>query len=689
MRFPCTLKIVCLAFLFGFAPLLHAAALFDPEAQPVGYVGQIAVTNADVTSGTEFVFSIDYSPDGWRGNLHKYSISAAGEIAEQDEWLGGAAAIIDAQDFDTDRRIVTMQNGHGIPFRWQHLSAQQQATLDPDTAAQQTGHVSSSSSPLLNFIRGERANEFPASLQFRERASVLGDILHASPVFCASQFCKADTVFVGANDGMLHAIDAETGKERFAYIPAFLLPKLNALAQRPYQHRYFIDGHLVLKRIGSRTILIGTTAAGGKGVFALDVSDASPGSEAAAAARILWEISPETPGFENLGYTYAQPVITTLSNGETTLVLPNGYNNTSNGHAILYLIEPLTGKKLQEIDTHAFGGSGNADNPNGLSSVSVWSSASGNKMDTAFAGDLDGAMWQFDLLKATATRIHATQPSQGITSAPALTRHPYGGAIVMFVTGRLLAPEDAEDRSPHYAYGIWNSAPPENADLLTQTLSEVTYASQHSRARVRIATDHLPDWRRYHHKGWRTALPTGGERLLGDGTFVSRRLFQFISTNPSINTGAQPGDTPPYGENWWMQLNALTGGSSYVVAFDLNHDGYFNTADLLSHARKLYFPVGLYLGGGTRSQMLPLRTRTGAAFHASFDSHFFLTPLAPPAPMDSTSSVTIRPKGASGTPNAPDSIAPGGAVRDGKPDKRGEPISAERLGRVNWMEIQQ
>ena len=664
-----------------------AAPVFVPDAQPVAYVGQIAVTNLDVTSGKEFVFAVDYTSETWCGNLHKYPVAASGEITIQDAWPDGAAARLDAQDADAGRRIVTLRGARGIPFRWQALSPEQRADLDPATAARPLNSTEAAASPLLDFLRGDRSHEFPAPPGFRERASALGDIIHATPVFCPARLCTVDTVFVGANDGMLHVFDAHTGQERFAYMPSFFLPKLRALAQRPYQHRYFLDGRLALRQIGSTTVLVGTLGAGGKGAFALDVSHAAPESEAVAASKVLWEISPETPGFENLGNTYAQPTMASLKTGETVLLLANGYHNTGNGHAMLLLVDPLTGKKLQEIDTHAFGGTGTLDDPNGLSSPSVWSSEAGSKIDTAFAGDLDGSLWKFDLVKGTATKLHTTQPRQAITTAPALMKHPFGGALVVFATGRLLTPEDAEDRSLHYAYGIWDSAPSENSALLVQTLTEVDYASQGAGARVRIATDHAPDWTKGHHKGWQTPLPSGGERVLGDGAFITRRLFQFISSNPTVHADAHKASTSLDGENWWMQLNALTGGGSYAVRFDLNRDGFFSTADQLVYAQKRYSPVGVYLGGGARSQMLPLITTGGQTFHASFDNQYFLTPLSPPSPMHSAASVTIKPG------HIPPSSTPGGVLDDSKPTPKPNPkgvlAPAERLGRINWREIQQ
>ena len=54
---------------------------------------------------------------------------------------------------------------------------------------------------------------------------------------------RRSILFVGANDGMIHAIDARTGYEVWAFIPYNLLPKLKTLldGQPVEQFDYFVD----------------------------------------------------------------------------------------------------------------------------------------------------------------------------------------------------------------------------------------------------------------------------------------------------------------------------------------------------------------------------------------------------------------------------------------------------------------
>lgn len=594
---------------------VFAAPSFTPDDQPIGYVGQPAVTNLKVTGGTERVFSIDYKSQDWSGDLHSFGVSSNGTIIYEDSWVGGARGMINSQDFDAGRIIVTRGASAGVPFRWLSLTSAQKTALDPVTAS----NSDLTTSPLLNYIRGDRSNQRLAdgtsamdSQNYRYRRYVLGDIVHSTPIYCPADKCGSSTVFVGANDGMLHAINADTGSERFAYIPSMLVPRLPRLTAYPYTHTYYVDGRMDVKKFGSQTVLVGTLAAGGKGLYALDVTNAAPSSESDAATKILWEKT--DADLPDLGYTYSAPVLVELPNGTAAMIVGNGYMSSS-GKAVLYLINAKTGALIHAFDTQ----SGNASSPNGLSSPAVWSSRTDGKIDTVFAGDLNGNLWKFSLSDYTiegSAPLFTTNPVQSITMAPGIMQHPNGGVMVNFVTGRMLASSDKADSSIHYAYGIWDKAPLNNSSLLTQTLSAATYNDGTRDVPVRTATNNQPDWSDGNHKGWRVALLVGGERMVGDGAFTrgAERVFQFMSTNPVVNSNGQPP-----GENWWMQLNALTGGDNGTIKFDLNRDDSFTSQDQLSGGVN---PVGLHMGGGVRSQLIPLEASGGLyVYQASLDKN--------------------------------------------------------------------
>lgn len=579
--------------------LVYAAMAFDPEVAPVGYVGQPAVSSNLVASGNERLYAIDYSSLDWSGNLHSYALSATGAVDDTDLWDGGAAHQLDLQTqddgWDTNRIVVTRSGGLSVPFRWASLSASDTTALGVEA--------------VLKYVRGDRSNEKPNGLNYRARSTVLGDIIHSTPVYCKASDCGSATVFVGANDGMLHAFDAADGDERFAYIPSMLIAKLPALKADPYVHKYFVDGRLVLRKFGATTILAGALGGGGRGLFALDVSNAAPADEAAAASNILWEISNATAGYANLGHVYGQPALFQLDASTNALIVGNGYNNIGSGTAVLYVINANTGAKIAEIDT----GSGSPASPNGLSGPTLVDTDSNGYVDTAYAGDIDGNLWKFNLTSNTSTLLHTTSPAQAITMAPGVLAHPNGGFMVNFVTGRMFTAADDTDTSVHYAYGIWDRplAYAANTTLLAQTLIEADYEGVSPAIRVRTATSASPNWTAGGHKGWRVALPIGGERVVGDGAYVTGSVFLFLSTNPTVS----PAAIPP-GENWWMQLNALTGGDNGTIRFDLNGDNVFSSDDQLDAGQK---PVGRHMGGGVRSQLTALSAAGFDVYQANYD----------------------------------------------------------------------
>ena len=627
---------------------------FDPSAQPVGYVGQPAISGQPLYTGSTVandtrLYAIDYDGSDWSGDLHSYHLSPSGSIVKTDDWTGGASANIDVQSWNattgTARKIITRDPvaNTNIQFRWatgagitSTLSLAQRTLIDPPNAP--AGHADSK---LFDYLRGDRSNEAPHGSNYRTRSTVLGDIIHSTPIYCpatndsADPSCTVATVFVGANDGMLHAINTTDGSERFAYVPSLLIAtagvtsgisKLVDLTSSAYNHENFVDGRMDLRRFGNQTILAGALGSGGQGLFGLDVTNSGPATETAAASNstpgkiVLWEITNATTNFANLGYTYGQPVLRTLSDGTNALIVGNGYGNSGNYKASLFIINPLTGALLHEIVTTD--NTPTSTNRNGLSSPTL----DGNN-EYAYAGDLNGNLWKFHLVGDYAvTKLYTTNPAQPITMAPGLGDHPTGvGLMVTFVTGQMLLPGDATDTSTYYAYGIWDGAPANNTTLLTQTLTEQSYTTVTPAIRVRTATNNAPDWTAGHNLGWQTALPIGGERVVGDGAYVAPgNVFLFMSTNPTINA------TPPApdGENWWMQLNSFTGGDVGSIRFDLDGNGSFTSADQVTVGGTTLSPVGRFMGGGRRSQLTAINASTFVVYQSNYDKNAGDAPIA-------------------------------------------------------------
>jgi hypothetical protein len=596
--------------------LAFAVAQFTPSASPIGYVAQDDVTNFNLKSGSEAVFRVNYEREFWTGNLFAYLANPEGQLGGNTSyWTNGSAADnIDAQNFDTGRLIATMKDdGSKVPFRWANLSLTQQSYL--------ASSMSGAPAAIVDFLRGDHSNEIPANgKSLRHRVSAMGDIIHSRPFYVADG--TNSTVFTGANDGMLHAIDANRdtgGKERWAYVPSMLLSKMKNLSVDPYVHDYYVDGQINIAFIasGTKRMLVGGLGAGGRGLYALDITDMTATDETAVANKVMWEISPtklnyaaptSANAYVNLGYTYGTMTIARLTDPadnvvKDAIILGNGYNDGGglysdcanatpnyancggNFAAYLYVINAATGQLISKIKA---GPDGTALLPNGLSTPTAIDSSGDGAVDTVYAGDLNGTMWKFNLSTGTATALLVTSPAQAITGRPAVATHPSGGFMVNFGTGKMLSPNDANDTATYYAYGVWDGAPVSNTTLLAQTLEERAYTSGGVTTRVRrVVNAQTPDWTNGHNNGWRVGLPAG-ERLVGEGSFIENERFYFTGHNPTISTAIagtddgsnknQPTPIKVAGDNWQMELNYLSGGAKNQVFLDLNGNAKIDDA---------------------------------------------------------------------------------------------------------------
>lgn len=622
-----------------------AITAFVPQNQPIGYVAQDEVTNYDLTGGNETLFRGEYKRDYWGGNLFAYPVDATGNVQTGggDRWTNGAKDHIDGQNYDTGRFIATMKDdGTKVAFRSTSLSVTQQAAL----AATINGTTYTAAN-IVNFLRGDRSNEGASAL--RQRSTVLGDIVHSRPYYVAD--ATNPTVFVGANDGMLHAINVADGTERWAYVPSMLISKLKTLAYSPadaalpFSHDYFVDGQINIGNItisgSAHRILVGGLGSGGKGVYALDITGSAAltaANETDVAGKILWEITPSkvnyaTPtvhstaastaasatAYSKLGYTYGVPTLAKINHGGTSMdvvIIGNGYDEAATGESYLFVINAATGALVKAIQA----GTAGAANPNGLSNPVALDTDADGYVDRVYAGDLNGTLWKFDLSSTTvsswsASALLVTSPAQAITSTPGVAAHPNGGYMVSFGTGKILtgaygtynhgtstwttaATGDLGDTSVHYVYGVWDGAPAANAVLLTQTLTERSYTYAGVTTRVRRATANVPNWTSgaTNHKGWKVALPAG-ERVVGEGSFTENGRFYFISYNPTVAPYAVSGTTTDiYGENWLMELNYLTGGSSTSPFLDMDSNLLLNDSDRIAYIASDTIPSGKVVG---------------------------------------------------------------------------------------------
>jgi len=603
-----------------FINLALAIDAFTPRDQPVGYVAQDEISNFSLTSGTETVFRPEYEREFWSGNLYAYPVDAAGNVnTVAERWDQGAKNNLSLQDFDTGRFIATMKDdGTKVPFRSASLSATQQGYL--------TGTINLTaytSTQIVNFLRGDRSNEDALGLRMRSAEEpgtggpVLGDIIHCRPYYVAD--ASTPTIFAGANDGMLHAFNTDDGTERWAYVPSMLLSKMINLA-KPYggpsnPHDYFVDGQINIGEVsvsGAETrVLFGALGAGGRGLYALNINSLGAANETEVTNKILWEVNGSTgkvnyanpataSAYDNLGYTYGTPLIVKVNAGQAdALIIGNGYNDNTSGNyrAYLYVLTAETGQLIAKVATDT---TGTSASPNGLFNPVAVDTNNDGYADAAYAGDLYGRMWKFDLSSGSAASWSAsllydtgTGTGKPIVASPGVALHPEGGYMVNFGTGAIFT-DSSLDTSTYYVYGIWDGAPAGNTTLVTQTLEERNYTFAGDDNRVRRVSNtqpsNVPNWADGGNKGWRVALPAG-ERIVGDGNFIENNRFYFTSHNPTVSTTVADTDTVIWGENWLMELDYLSGGSKNTPFLDLDANLLLNNDDRIEYIDSDTLPV--------------------------------------------------------------------------------------------------
>ncbi|MGD2096139.1 MAG: PilC/PilY family type IV pilus protein [Desulfobacterales bacterium] len=390
---------------------------------------------------------IDYL---WFGDVKAYRTNpVTGEIIEDPiEW--SAAARLQSKPWQT-RQILTFDGEtSGQLFEFKYLTDDQKEKLGSD--AENT----------VNFLRGQE----PGSSG--NRINMLGDIVHSPPTFFD------EVVYFGANDGMLHAHEAKTGDELFAYVPYLVFDHLKDLADPDYGHRFYVDSTPTVQKSknllypgGEQTLLVSGLGAGGQGYFALDVSRPDNMSQ----DDVLWEFpNRDTSGDhrDDMGYSFSKPVVVkSYSKSYPWIVIfGNGYNSP-NQNSVLFILDAASGSLIRKIEA-------GIGPDNGLSSPIAVDIDFDDVVDFVYAGDLKGNLWKFDLLSENPAQWAAAFKSgdqavalfsaadpfgnpQPITTRPDVMFHPEKpGLMVCFGTGKMLATSDLVDAQIQTLYGIWD-----------------------------------------------------------------------------------------------------------------------------------------------------------------------------------------------------------------------------------------
>jgi len=465
---------------------------------------------------------------------------------------------------------------------------------------------------LVNFVRGHRGLEgfVPNDLTklYRTRKSVLGDIVNSQPIYVRKAFFeyndagygdfvtsvagRTPMLYVAANDGMLHAFYAGTtptdpngGEEAWTFIPRTVLPRLYKLADNNYPnlHEYNVDGKPVAAEVYDtatstwRTILVGGLNKGGRAYYALDITDPQK-------PKALWEFAAPTGAtcvdddFSDcdLGYTYGNPVVTKLTTGQWVVLVTSGYNNVNpgDGRGHLYVLDAMTGKKLNKITTSTVG---SVTDPSGLNKISASVTTLPNQNNTVslvYGVDLLGNVWRFDVNDifgapgTEATLLATVKDAAGIPQ-PITTRPELAGLgsppepFVIVATGRYYGASDVADKQTQSIYAF--------RDPLTTT----PYADLRLVLKQNVMTTNATTLERFvscdttnpaancgSTDGWYVDLPDSGERVNVD---MRLQLGTLVAvTNVPGNSACEPG-----GYSYKVYFNYATGlsplGSTYPV----------------------------------------------------------------------------------------------------------------------------
>jgi type IV pilus assembly protein PilY1 len=601
----------------------------------------------------------------WTGDLNAYTINPAnGQVetpANGGSALWSARAQLDAENWDTGRLIATWDPvaKAGTPFRWNPGLAPAGISSATTGLGLQLATFPADPNPqdVLNYLRGNNAQELRNGGQFRNRAHKLGDIVASAPLyigapngatqtpdyltFATAHAARPPVIYVGANDGMLHAFDAATGSERFAYIPNGVFNNLLKLVNPYYnqQHQFYVNGspHAADVKFASdgswHTVLVGTEGAGGNSVFALDVTaPESITSETQLAAAALWEF---TDG--DMGLSFSEPTLALTSAGWLTM-FGNGYNSP-NQKPVLYGLDPQTGAVLAKVDLcAAVSAVCNPALANGLSSVAAVNTTGQitAPVNVVYAGDLQGNVWRVDISDSNPANwqvsvIYQTRDALGaiqpITTVPAVTLNPSfpltPGTMVFVGTGQLLGVQDLSTTQVQTMYGIYDpptgsTTPlgfpgiPTRANLQQQVLMQetvtvpVTPANPSGLEAVRtlynpVAPLPLPPTAGA-VRGWYIDLsvqaangagkPSGqvldvGDRIITDPEIESGGGLVFITYQPSTSQCSLGGAA------FLMVVNFATGTAFTQPELDVNGDQRIDNEDVPPSGN---IPAGMSLG---------------------------------------------------------------------------------------------
>ena len=607
-------------------------------------------------NGLTYQYQGSFDTADWSGDVQATAISLANgivTIGSTPTW-SAANKLATRVSPDTTRTIVVGNDGLtpvpvAMPFVWADLSVDAKAALNrPDTvsAADALGQR------RLDYLRGKRTDEVAVAPStqpiFRPRTQLLGDVVNSGVTysgklpnsmnangygaFAAASAGRTPAVYAGANDGMLHAFDATTGIELFGYIPSWVVPNLSLLTSRTYaaNHRSYVDATPVVgpADLGSgtpdwRTVLVSGTGGGGKGVFALDVTNPASFTQ----SNVLWEFTHEHD--IDMGYVVSAPQIlrlrtSALSTRPATYkwfaVVASGVNNYvgtnatgtfSEGKPALFLLDlSKPAGTAWALGTNYFKASIPVDatlaatTPAGVLSFKA-EFGTADEVVRIYMGDLHGKLWRLDFGISDGTshwnmgELSPFRTISGCTSscmaAPLFIAKDGNGAVqpitmaptvvfsgstranyIALGTGKYLEVADKTSSAQQSFYVLYDNistTPSQILDgtsgsivggrtrLAAGTVDTATRTVSFSSFRWGRRTDTDVTAANNVYSGWYFDFPDAGERQVFN-TVVNGDLLEFNTLYPSSTVANICGSNDGGGNSY--ALNIDSGGGSFI-----------------------------------------------------------------------------------------------------------------------------
>lgn len=605
-------------------PTEFAAALdssLNTIAERVGDAAAVGTSSNTVRAGSS-IFTSTYRTSDWSGQLVQRLLDDNG-IITGNGWTATTPPY-------PARSIFTYidSSTKGREFTYDNLLLADKTMFDTEASTNYPASAVTGRNIVEYLVGGPDKN------YFRPRTLPYGDFVNSAPqyvkegddsgysylptgtagkdtygAYLVTKASRTPMVYIGSNDGMLHAVNGTSGVEQFAFIPKTVTSNLPLLARPTYGHKFFVDGTPTIGDYydgGWKTALVGTTGAGGKGVFALDIT--SPTSF--GAGNVMWEINSTTQ--PEMGYTIGTPQIGRMPNGDWVAVMGNGYESTSR-KAQLFIIRLKDGV-VTKIDT----GIGNSTTPNGLATPRLIVGADAT-IKAIFAGDLLGNLWKFDVTNTGTTVAFSGTPlfqaklgsvAQPITVQPDMIPHSNGGMMILFGTGKIFETEDSLNTDVQTLYGVWDQTGASGVSspgVITGSQSALQrHTISWSGSTAYSVSNDAINWS--NKRGWfiDLNLSTGERVTIDPQVFFDEIVFTTIIPASAVDTCSSDGKSTTF------ILNAMNGGVFPYPIFDTNGDKKVDAADSIIAGNQGGLTFGSTLLKNGRSAIIYQPVSSGA-----------------------------------------------------------------------------